>query len=143
MAGPVDFISLAGIVVVLVGTSMARAKVGRGPFAGFVLFLLTLLPIFALRTDLDQYTHVADHLAYLAGMVVIVAVVVACAAAMPQLGSSTRTWLTASVVGIVAISLVVLAELRFPDYRTAENAWTAALRRDPTSAIANNKLGLI
>jgi tetratricopeptide (TPR) repeat protein len=141
--GMIDVVAVAAIPIVLVGTWAARAKVGRGAFAGCVLFLVLLVPFFVLRTDLDQYAYLADHLSYLAAMVFVAAVTSTFAAVLARRQSPTWKWPALLLAAAAASLLLVLTELRLPDYRNAEGVWRAALRRDPASAIANNHLGLI
>ncbi|WP_428937305.1 tetratricopeptide repeat protein [Fontivita pretiosa] len=128
----------------LAGLWLARERVGRGPFAsaaGFSLLILPALGVF--RTDLDLYSDVADHLAYLASAAVIAPLV---AAAM-QRPMATRApvfaWLRPAAACVMVLTLAGLTLWRVPDYRSTRSMWLAALRKNPNSAIAHNTLGLL
>lgn len=109
-----------------------RPAIGAGLF--FVIVLSPMLGIFSLWTF--RYTFVADHYQYLAclGPAALLA------AAISRLpGSRPRAAFSAAV-------LIVLAGLSFNQsraYESAETIWNDVKRKNPSSSIALNNLGVI
>ncbi|HWP41445.1 MAG TPA: tetratricopeptide repeat protein [Tepidisphaeraceae bacterium] len=131
-------------LIALAGLWWARGRLGRGPFASAAAFTLLILPALGIfRTDLDLICHVADHLAYLAGAAVIVPVVTLVARSLSEPRWAGVTWLRPVAAGVVLLILAGLSLWRLPDYRSTRSMWLAALRKNPSSSMAHNALGLL
>jgi tetratricopeptide (TPR) repeat protein len=134
-----DALMAVAIAVVLAGAWMLRRRAGRGPVAGILLFLVALLPALIFRSDVESSSHVADHLAYLAAMALIVGIV----SIIPRTPLSWGMWPGRIAVGAICILLAVASIGHINDYQSSQNLWNAALRADPGSATAHNYLGVM
>jgi tetratricopeptide (TPR) repeat protein len=138
---PAQIGSLIGILAVIAAAWAALWRFGRGTLAGVVIFLTLFLPLLFARSDLQSYgASVGDHLAYLPGMAITVAVIAA-VAGIRFLWQ--QKWIGVTVAGVAVCGLAALTIVRLPDYRTSQDLWKAALRTNPDSVLAYNQLGLI
>jgi tetratricopeptide (TPR) repeat protein len=145
--GWIDAAAALALGAVFVAAWCALKRVGRGPLASVLLLLLAVGPMFLLRSDLDRHAYVADHLAYLAGMVLAAALVAGLSHGLSQLAParlrSLPPWATASAATVAAVALAALTLHRLPDFQSSQNLWNSALRAQPDSPLAHNQLGLI
>jgi tetratricopeptide (TPR) repeat protein len=140
-AMPIQIVFLIGILAIVTLAWGAQRRVGRGPLAAALIFVALFLPLMLVRTDLQRYgASAGDHLAYLPGMTLVVAIV----AVLVEIESlSLRHWMRPALTGVAVCGLAVLTVLRIPNYRTARDLWNTALKTNPNSVLACNQLGLI
>lgn len=134
-----------GLIMVAIGVGMLaaawwlRPQLGRGLFAAVVMVIVLLLPTFFLRTDLDDWSHRADHLFYLAGAVVTVGIV----GWFSQVLAARAAWQGQALALVVAMLLAVVTFIRLGDFHDSRRLWESVLRRDQDSLLALNHLGLL
>jgi protein O-mannosyl-transferase len=129
----------AGILAVgLVLLLMARRN--RGPLAGFLIFVGTLLPALGfLNVYPFRYSYVADHFQYLASVGIIVPVTSGMLALAGRFHASKGLG-----VGLGSILLLILATLTWKQsetYADAETLYRDVLAKNPESWMAHNGLG--
>lgn len=118
-----------------------RQRLGRGPVAAFLTYLVVLAPtlgFFALYTF--RYSFVADHYQYAACIGPLA--LVAAALTRDGAGPGTRRLLSAAALVLVA-ALSVLTFHRAGIYRDERSLWEDTLARDPQSMIAAGNLGIV
>ena len=134
----------------LIALYRKRERIGRGPFAAILFFVLTLAPALGFF-DLYpmRYSFVADHFQYLAslGPIVLVSAMLSKAADgltrdQPRAAAHTPRL---STLGLVSLLLVTLAALTWRQsliYRNELTLWSDTIRKNPDSWMAYNNLGL-
>ncbi len=116
-----------------------RHRIGRGPFASALLFIITLFPALGFfNVWFFVYSFVADHFAYLASLGLIVAFVALFANATASLAQNTRRIAAA----VLLLALAVLTFHRATAYADAKTLWTDTLARNPRSSLAHAALGV-
>jgi protein O-mannosyl-transferase len=127
-------------VVALIGLVTLRRRLGRGPLATALYFVVTLVPALGF-VDLYpmRYSFVADHFQYLASIGPIVLVVAAGAAIVERILPAARTPLAA----VLLATLGVLVWRQAGVYTTPETLWRATLVRNPSAWMVHNNLGLV
>lgn len=127
------------LLLVLFALWYFRHRIGRGPFAAALFFVVTLFPALGFFNVWPfVYSFVADHFAYLASLGLIVAFVALLAIATASLSQNTRCIAS-------AILLLVLAVLTFRQatiYADEKTLWTTTLARNPRSSVAHAALGV-
>lgn len=128
-------------VAVLVGLFAARGKMGRGPFAGVLAWVVTLSPMLGfVDVFYFRYSFVADHFQYHAS-----------AFAFALAGQGIGRWVDGAnrararvgrwaVAGLLAAFAMVASD-RVGAFRDVQTLWTRALERNPAAWIAWNNLG--
>jgi tetratricopeptide (TPR) repeat protein len=135
--------ALAGaVVMVLAACWLLRTRLGRSAMTAAVVCLLTMAPAMIFRHDLAEHSYLADHLLYLPGLTLMIAIA---GAACDRAGRALMKpqWLAPAIVSAVAVALGALAVWHLDDYRDSTRLWTAALRADPGLPVAHNNLGII
>ena len=137
---PAQYIWLAGWVVVALALVAFRKRLGRGPAAGILFFVVTLLPmsgIFQLYTFI--YTWVADHYVYMStiGLITLVS------AAGARLTEKKFRAFGAVAAGVVLVTLSLLTWRQAGLYAKPELIWRDTLKKNPDSWLAHNNLGQI
>lgn len=125
-----------GITVAVLALWRRRVRLGRGPLAAVLFFVIMLLPVLGLTDRIGmRYSFVADHLQYLAGIGLI-----ALAA-----GAIVRAGRIACVLAvIILLPLLGLYTFRHTaTYKDALTLWQYTLKRNPASWLACNQLGLL
>ncbi len=127
------FFVVAAVGVVLALASL-RKRLGRGPLVAVLFFGGTLLPALGFIDVLPmRYSFVADHFQYLAsiGMIALIVAVVA------------RVFPSKIFAAIVICVLGLLTWRQCFAYKNAETLWVDTLKKNPSSWMAENNLGMI
>jgi tetratricopeptide (TPR) repeat protein len=142
-AQPAQYVWLLACLITAGGLFIFRRRIGRGPVAAVIFFVIALFPMlgfFTLYTFL--YSWVADHYAYMATIGLITLAASVGSRVIYRLGKRGR------MVGPV-VAAVVLIALGFLTWRQAglysnpELIWRDTLKKNPDSWLAHNNLGLI
>lgn len=127
----------AAAASLLAGLWALRPRIGSGPLAAYLFFLVTLFPALGfLNVYPMRYAFVADHFQYLASLGPIVLAAAAWGRLAPGTGGRV----------IAALALVALAATTYRQggaYADAETCWRASLKTSPDSWLANYNLGKI
>jgi tetratricopeptide (TPR) repeat protein len=131
---------VAATIAALAGAWSLRQRLGRGPFAALAFFFVAGPAIVLIHTlYMMQYTPVANHWAYVAGIAIIAPAVHLAARFSGRIGRAA---------GIVpaTLALAALIPLTFGATRTyanVETLWRETLSRNPGCILSLNNLGLI
>jgi tetratricopeptide (TPR) repeat protein len=132
---PVGTLALALIFLLV-------ARRTRGPLAGFLIFIGTLVPVLGFLNVLPlRYSWVADHFQYLASLALVVPLAAGLSTLARRLVSSTGS--LALAIGILAALLGILTFRQSAAYRDEETLYEATLARNPGSWLVHNNLGTI
>ena len=138
-----EWLAPLALLVVLVAWWVGRARVGRGPPAALLFFILTLAPALGFVDVFPfRYSFVADHFQYLASLGLIVLVVgglgrVFAAAA----GSRANFGRLAAAVTLAVFAVLTWNQCKI--YRNAETLYGYTLAKNPGAWMAHFNLGLI
>jgi tetratricopeptide (TPR) repeat protein len=132
----------AGVLALLVAAWWGRGR-SRGPLAAMLFFCGTLFPALGFVDVYPfKYSFVADHFQYLASLGVIALVTAAILTALGRwMPARRRVELAASVV--LALPLAALTWAQCGQYADAETLYRMTLRRNPSSWMAHNNLGVL
>ena len=120
---------------------LARRR--RGPFAAFLCFAGTMVPVLGFfNVEWFVFSYVADHLQYLSIVCFIIPASAVLAAAARRLPAATRRLAPAAAAGI-ALALGVLTWRQSARYGDPETFYRTAAALNPTSAAAHNHLGTV
>jgi tetratricopeptide (TPR) repeat protein len=131
----------AGLAAVAVALGWL-ARRNRGPLAGFLIFVGTLVPVLGfLNIFYFRYSYVADHFQYLAslGIIVPVAAGVTAAAQRRKLKMQWRAGLSA----VLLACLAVLTWRQSMMYADVQTLYRETLARNPNAWLAHDNLGNI
>jgi len=113
-----------------------RAKLGRGPLAAALLFVVSLGPALGLvNFGYMVHSFVADHLMYLAGVFPVAMAVSAAARLAGRWSGRGRAAAAIVAAGLVAV-LAGLTWNRAAIYGDAERLWSQTIARNPASFMA-------
>lgn len=132
---PGGWVWLLTAAAVLAGCWTLRTRFGRGPFAGFAFFLITLAPLLGfIPLYTFRYTFFADHYQYLAlaGPVALAAHGAACGVAVMPGGKRTM----AAFAAILLLLLTALSAQRSRAFLSSESLWADVLSKDSRSWLA-------
>ena len=130
----------ASLLIVLVALVLLRKNIGRGPAAGALLFVGTLVPALGFANVYPhRYSFVADHFQYLACVGVLVLIAGGVTALARRLKPSAFGASYAPF--LVLIPLVVMTFARCFAYRDALTLWRDTLAKNPTSWVALTNVG--
>lgn len=136
-AGPE--IGYAAALLAVTGAAWAlRRRIGSGPLAACLLFILLLLPGFAaVLLTAAPPLYVSDHWAYLAAVVPIAGIAWAIVSALSRFSSATlvRSLRVAAAAACLG-ALGFLTLWQSATYSSEESLWQQALRYQPTSGVA-------
>jgi protein O-mannosyl-transferase len=140
-------VSALGTMIVLY---LQRARIGRGPLAAILFFVLTLAPALGFVDFYPmRYSFVADHFQYLAslGPIVLVSAMLSKAAERLAPGETSPADHTPRLakLSLVSLLLVTLAGLTWRQssiYRNERTLWFDTIAKNPDSWMAYNNLGL-
>lgn len=127
------------VVLVTVGVLWVfRIRLGRGPMAAVIFFILAVAPVSFVSVAFTQHAYVANHWQYWATMGLI-AVVAAGATRLVQ----RRRPLHVVIVLVVTVTLATLTWRQAGRYDTAAILWTDTLRDNPDAWTAHSNLGTL
>jgi protein O-mannosyl-transferase len=134
---PIGVLGLAAALWLL-----ARRWRRRGPLAGFLFFAGTLFPALGFFNVFPFiYSYVADHFEYLAMLGILAPLACGLAIARERIPGARRL-VPALAVALLA-TLFVLTWRQSGMYRDAETLYRETLRRNPSSWMAHNNVGVI
>jgi protein O-mannosyl-transferase len=136
---PLQWLPVAGVLFVLAALWVLRGRIGRGPLAAVLYFMVTLAPASGLvPLFYSRYSFVADHFQYLGSLGLIV--LAACGAA-----HFARKFVSPKVGAILALSTLALlwgaSWNRAHAYRDIDSLWKDTLEKNPRSFLAYNNIG--
>jgi Flp pilus assembly protein TadD len=115
----------------------------RGPLAGFLFFVGTLLPVLGfLNVYPFVFSFVADHFQYLASLGIIVAVSAAIAALLARLPARAR-WAGQALCFAVLAALAVMTWRQSRVYRDPGALYQTTLEKNPGCWMCRNNLGIL
>jgi tetratricopeptide (TPR) repeat protein len=137
-------------LAVLAALWLMRARIGRGPFAAGLCFVVLLSPALGFfNVDFFRYSLVADRFQYLAGIALIASVVSGIATILHRAGLAPsragRHGLDLGALAGLAL-LLVLGTLTWRQahvYRDPETLWQDTVTKNPSAWIAHSDLGFI
>jgi Flp pilus assembly protein TadD len=137
-AGAKWYVALAAVVVVVVGLSLLRHRLGRGPLVAVLLFAGTLFPALGFFDIYPfRYSFVADHFQYLASVPLIA--LAASAGACLLAGRRAAPVLA----GGLLVALAALTCRRTMDYASEQTLWEDTLAKHADCSVAHARLGII
>jgi tetratricopeptide (TPR) repeat protein len=114
----------------------------RAPLAAWLYYCGTLLPVLGfLNVYFFRYSYVADHFQYVASLGMIVPLASATSYGLERLALPARSAGAALVVTVIGV-LAALTALQSRMYADSITLYQATLKRNPTSWMAHNNLGL-
>jgi tetratricopeptide (TPR) repeat protein len=129
-----QWLPVLGVLAVLAALWFLRGKIGRGPLAAVLYFMVTLAPASGLvPLFYSRYSFVADHFQYLASLGLIV--LAACGAA--RLPRKRFTVLAAAALALLWTATWTRAHA----YRDIDSLWADTLAKNPRSFLAYNNIG--
>jgi tetratricopeptide (TPR) repeat protein len=120
-----------------------RDKLGRGPTAAIVFFVVTLSPILgfiSLYTFI--YTYVTDHYQYVASIGPITLIVAASHRLIERFGR-WKKGITMFASALVLATLGTLTWHQSHIYKDLETLWRDTIQKNPNSYLAQNNLGIV
>jgi len=130
----------AALVGILAALFLLRKKVGRGPLASLLFFLLSLFPALGFFNIYPfQYSYVADHFQYLAsaGIFALFAGVVS------NLAPEGQKPLKAALATIMVLVLGALTFNQAGVYKDLETLWKDTVAKNPGAFMAHTNLGVL
>jgi tetratricopeptide (TPR) repeat protein len=117
-------------------------RVSRGPLAGWLLFVGTLVPVLGfLNVFPFIYSFVADHFQYLASLGIIVLISAGIALGLQRLPQAAR-YLGVAVCILLVATLSILTWRQSSMYADAIKLFQTTLDRNPNCWMAHNNLGV-
>ncbi|MGA2583640.1 MAG: tetratricopeptide repeat protein [Tepidisphaeraceae bacterium] len=133
---PWQLVYPAAVIACLLALWLLRHRLGRGPIAAALFFVITLFPALGFVNVFPmRYSFVADHFQYLAGIGPIILIVALIAKIFPR--DLMTGLLCVTVAGFCVIDL-----LQSRVYFDSETLWADVLSKDPNSMIGHNDLGI-
>jgi len=140
---PRNYLYPAGAAATVIAAAIATRRFGRGPLVAVGAFILMLSPALGfINIYWHRFYFVADHMCYLASLSLI-ALAVAATAKCVTLPSPWRRTVARCAATILVGLLGVLTWRQGGIYKDAETIWRDTLRKNPTSWMANNNLGIL
>jgi protein O-mannosyl-transferase len=132
-------VTVAVALAILVWLSRWR----RGPLAGMLFFVGTLLPVLGfLNVYPFRYSLVADHFQYLACLGIIVPISAGISLALTQARSWQR-WSGYILCVCLLMLLTVLTHAQSGMYKEVETVWQTTISKNPAAWMAHNNLGAV
>jgi protein O-mannosyl-transferase len=127
-----------GVMVLL----WSLRRVSRGPLAGWLLFVGTLVPVLGfLNVFPFIYSFVADHFQYLASLGIIVLISAGIVLGLQQLPQALR-YLGGAVCILLLATMSILTWQQTGMYADAIRLFQTTLDRNPSCWMAHNNLGV-
>jgi protein O-mannosyl-transferase len=131
----------AGLVAVTIAFGLL-ARRNRGPLAGLLIFVGTLVPVLGfLHVFYFRYSYIADHFEYLASLGIIVPVAAAVTIAGRRL--HWKRELRLALPAAVLLGLAALSWRQSGMYIDVETLYRESLARNPDSWLAHDNLGTL
>jgi len=140
---PAHYLGLAGIALAALALWRWRGRLGRGPAAAGMFFLISLAPVLGfLNVYPMRYSWVADHFQYLASLGPIALAAAALAQAAGRWAGNPARRRAAAAAGaglLVLLGALTLRQGRV--YHDEESLWRDTIAKNPASWLAHNNLG--
>lgn len=137
---PAGWLGLGGLLLAAFALWRWRERLGRGPAAAGLYFLITLGPILGfLDVYPFRYSFVADHFQYLASLGPIALLAALLARGRERLGLGARAGMAGAGALLALLGLLTLRQGRI--YRDEGALWRDTLAKNPASWMAHNNLG--
>jgi tetratricopeptide (TPR) repeat protein len=140
-AKPLQYIPLAGCVVVAVALWVWRRRLGLGVIAGVLFFVASLAPLLGFISNYTfQYSFVADHYQYVAS----IGLIAVAAGALFTL-SASEGWAPfwpRCAGGVLLAVLGWLTAQQCGAYLNSETLWRDTLAKNPSSWMAHHNLAM-
>jgi tetratricopeptide (TPR) repeat protein len=131
----------ATVLGVLAALWLARARIGRGPLAAALFFVITLAPAIGfINVYPMRFSFVADHFQYLAGIGPIALAVAALKRGLDRLEPG-KPGLQPALGAALLVGLGALTWKQCGMYVDDQTLWQETLRRNPQSWMAHVNLG--
>ena len=137
---PLAWLGPGGILLAAFALWRWRERLGRGPAAAGLYFLVTLGPALGFLDAYPfRYSFVADHFQYLAGLGPIALLSALLARGRERLGLGARAGMAGAGALLALLGLLTLRQGRI--YRDEGTLWRDTLAKNPGSWMAHNNLG--
>lgn len=137
-----QYLPPAGILIVIGLLWSYRSRIGKGPFAAVMFFILAVAPMHTVNVYMTRFTYVSDHWQYWASMGLIVLAASGCRIAATYLGARGRILLILG--GTVVLTIFgFLTWQRGHVYKNEETLWRDTLKKNPTAWMAHNNIASI
>jgi tetratricopeptide (TPR) repeat protein len=131
-----------GVLAVIAAAWAARARLGRGPLAGVLVFCGTLFPALGFVDVFPfQYSFVADHFQYLASLGLI-ALGAGAAAHLAGRRFAGRERAVQATAGLLLALLAAQSWRTSRMYEDMETLWRETVARNPSSWMGHSNLGV-
>ncbi len=146
LGDPVQYAGLIGVGLVALALRVFRNRLGRGPAAGCLFFVVTLAPVLGfLDVYPMRFSFVADHFQYLASLGILALVVASAAWIWERWVRPKENWRGVGIaVGTLLLAVLAILTWRQSQiYQDGETLYRDTLRKNPGSWMAHNNLGRI
>lgn len=131
-----------GVVIVLAGLWSFRRRIGNGPLAAVLFFIVTLLPALGFINFYPmRFSFVADHFQYLASIGIIVLLTESLVHFMAK--RNMKPVVRIAVPAFYAIVLAVGTILYLPAFRDQSTQWTRTIDKNPSAWLAYANRGVL
>jgi protein O-mannosyl-transferase len=123
------------VIACLIALWCLRDRIGRGPLAAFLFFIVTLSPALGFVNVFPmRYSYVADHFQYLAciGPIVLFAAI---------LSRCVKPSMNVAVAAVIVILFCIHTNAQCRIYRDSATLWRDTIAKDPNSWMAHENLG--
>ncbi len=138
-----QYIFPAAAVSVAASLFLLRYRLGRGPVAAVLFFMLTLSPALGFVNVYPmQFSFVADHFQYIAAGGMIVLIVAAACAGLKLLGRASfpaGVIIAVPVIGLLAGATYQQGKI----YKNEETLWLDTIEKNPKAWLAYSNLGTV
>ena len=129
------------VLAVPAGLWLARKRIGKGPLAAVLFYLVTLFPAMGfLNVYPMRYSYVADHFAYPATVGLIALGAAGVAVALDRLRGRWRAGLIAACA-MALLTGIALSNRQERNYHDAESLWLDTLAKNPDCWMCHSNLG--
>ena len=129
-----------GVIILLAILWKTRKRMGKGPLAAVLFFLVTLFPALGFFNIYPMlFSYVADHFQYLAS----IGIIVLASSAIYRIASLYHRKIAYVLFCCAHIYLGILTWRQGLVYRDAETLWLDTLAKNPASWMPHQNLGMI
>ena len=134
----------AGVVAAIALLWFARERIGRGPLAAFLFFVISVSPAIGF-VDVypHRYSYVADHFQYIASVGIITLVVGAIATFGSMLVQRFGMPFAAAIAAVPLLGFGVNTALQTLAYENHQTLWEDTIAKNPDAWLAHNNLAII
>jgi tetratricopeptide (TPR) repeat protein len=140
---PLHYSGILAVICVAVLMWHYRAKIGRGPAAAAVFFIITLAPVLGFVSIYTHYySYVADHYVYMAciGPIALFAAVISL---IWHKAAEMKRNIISVCLAVALITFSVITWRQTHIYKDLETLWWDTLEKSPNSLLAHANIGPI